>query len=680
MPAPEHADSLNEAQKRHLLASYQYADKLLSEVESILSAANSRSPFPRYRPDLSPVQVKIIEDYVARLRAQMVRTLSGLGIEPPEAQFGSLHAIRVTLGFADIAFEECRPKRMRGYGEVPEALLAEMNGAVDELQSLLARLNAFLTEGVRQDLAARLESLERTVADLDTLKSLERIIRERGLVEFRPALAAIVERLESGAFEIAVFGRVSSGKSSLLNHILQEPVLPVGVTPVTAVPTRILYGAVSRGRVWFADAAPEQFPIERLVEFVSEQSNPGNQKHVTRVEIELPAPRLRQGVVFVDTPGFGSLAEAGARETRAYLPQCDLGVLLVDAASTLTQEDLATLGALYEAGVPAQVLLSKADLLAPPEQERLRSYVSEMIRSTLGWRLPVHAVSVKAGYEAAAEGWFQSEILPLYDRRRELSQRSLKRKIAVLQAGVQAALQTRLRRLTGGAPAEATLLREIETALRTASGWFSEAQQRCFRITDRLRQDANSALLRAARALMRRSGRAAELLDRAFREVAVEAADDLAAILTDLAEQATGVLHRAASAFQLPENAPGEDELRSLLREMPRWQASEWSAEVKPNQWLLKLSPALEERRLVRRLRRQIGPRVAEAFAGYGRSLESWARQTLLDLQSHFETYAEAYRAQMERPTAQGAGSPDELAALRRDLEELGNMGARTPI
>jgi GTP-binding protein EngB required for normal cell division len=32
-------------------------------------------------------------------------------------------------------------------------------------------------------------------------------------------LAAIVERLETDTLEIAVFGRVSSGKSSLLNHI-----------------------------------------------------------------------------------------------------------------------------------------------------------------------------------------------------------------------------------------------------------------------------------------------------------------------------------------------------------------------------------------------------------------------------------------------------------------------------
>jgi len=43
----------------------------------------------------------------------------------------------------------------------------------------------------------------------------------------------ILDRLESKALEIALFGRVSSGKSSLLNYIVQSDVLPVGVNPIT---------------------------------------------------------------------------------------------------------------------------------------------------------------------------------------------------------------------------------------------------------------------------------------------------------------------------------------------------------------------------------------------------------------------------------------------------------------
>jgi hypothetical protein len=57
--------------------------------------------------------------------------------------------------------------------------------------------------------------------------------------------------------------------------------------------------------------------------------------------VKLPSPRLREGIAFVDTPGVGSLALAGGAETVAYLPRCDLGVVLVVAVTTLNHEDLA---------------------------------------------------------------------------------------------------------------------------------------------------------------------------------------------------------------------------------------------------------------------------------------------------------------------------------------------------
>jgi hypothetical protein len=145
----------------------------------------------------------------------------------------------------------------------------------------------------------------------------------------------LLDRIESAAFEVAVFGRVSSGKSSLLNYVLQTDVLPIGVTPVTAIPTRISHGPVAQAGIEFAEAQPQIISLPELPEFATEQKNPGNKKHVTRIFVKLPSDRLAEGVTFVDTPGLGSLAIAGAEETIAYLPRCDLGIVLIDASAGL---------------------------------------------------------------------------------------------------------------------------------------------------------------------------------------------------------------------------------------------------------------------------------------------------------------------------------------------------------
>jgi hypothetical protein len=368
----ETGSRLNEPQQRHLWTSVQYADKLLSEIEEILTAASSKSPFPKYQVDVTPAQSKVINDYIARIRAQMLRILEGQRIPVPRPQLGAIHAIRVTLAFVRIALIEIGPRYMRGYGEVPESEVAELNGLVTELNTLVDKLDAYLAQGLGQDLGARLAKLKWAGDEAALLQKLERIISTHGLVEFRSKLAMILDRLETQRFEIAIFGRVSSGKSSLLNHILEIDALPVGVNPITAVPTRLVSGPKPRLTVSFADRRVEHMELSALPELVTEQRNPNNTKGVTKIVAELPAQRLRDGIVFVDTPGLGSLATAGAAETRAYLPQCDLGVVLINAGSTLSEEDLATIQSLYEAGVPADSEQSRHRVEGASGQHRRR--------------------------------------------------------------------------------------------------------------------------------------------------------------------------------------------------------------------------------------------------------------------------------------------------------------------
>ncbi len=675
--AQERGD-LNPSQRRHLLTSCQYADKLLSEIETVLVASLSKSPFPKFKPDISPAQAKVVQDYISRMRAQLVRILDSQGVGIPSPHIGSVHSIRVTLGFVDIAFDECRPKRMAGYGEVAQTAATELSGLVDEMQGVVSRLNSYLAQGQSADLEKRLQRLEEAGNDIALVKTLERAINRHGLVEFRPALATIIDRLESQSFEIAVFGRVSSGKSSLLNHIVGQNVLPVGVNPITAVPTRLAYGSEPRATAWFADGKPEQFGIERLGEFVTEQRNPGNIRHVTRIVVELPAPRLEEGIVYVDTPGLGSLATSGAAETKAYLPRCDLGVVLIDAGSTLTQDDLATVQALCDAGIAASVLLSKADLLAPEDRNRARQYVADHIRSDLGYELPVHAVSSKDGYTDLLETWLHAEILPLYTRHAELARQSLNRKIGALRLSVEAALRARMKRSgSGGHPAVAsdpTKLRELETALRRSSGGIAEARTACVGLTDALRECAEAFIRTAAGSVIEawESGArvtGADLIRNKLEQATAERAAQIASTIQGAARDAGQVLSKTALSLEL-ENGPEPDELLEVLKNMPRFDLGNLEIEVPPSKVASLLGRRWAAARVERRIASQVGNQIEDAVAIYARVLQSWVRKTFIELQEQFDSYADAYRAQLDRLAASKTGVEDEQA-LRDDLAAL---------
>ena len=137
-------DTLNESQVRRLRVTCQHIDRTLSEIEGILNESASRAAFPAYIADLSPPQRKTLEDYIARVRARLVRVLEGQGIAASQPGIPVSRAVRGRLYSIDIAAEELKPKYMRGYGEVSDTVATELDGIAGELQSLVVRLDQYL--------------------------------------------------------------------------------------------------------------------------------------------------------------------------------------------------------------------------------------------------------------------------------------------------------------------------------------------------------------------------------------------------------------------------------------------------------------------------------------------------------------------------------------------------------
>jgi GTP-binding protein EngB required for normal cell division len=669
---------LNEHQVRRLRITCQHIDELLCTIEETLNFAASKAAFPHYTSDITPVQRKTIEDYIARIRAQLIRVLDGQQIPRDRHTITISRAIDATLISVDIAVEELKPKYMRGYGELPDAMATELNGISGELHSLVMQINRYLAQGAGQDLKERLKRLEQAGNDLALLSTIERIVAEQGLVEFRGTIAAILDRAEDRNFEIAVFGRVSSGKSSLLNAVLGTDVLPVGVTPVTSVPTRITYGENSSLTVSFADRPVKSEEIARLGDYASEQGNPGNAKHVTRITVALPAPRLGDGITFVDTPGLGSLATHGAAETLAYLPKCDLGIVLIDAGSTLTEGDLHTILALEEATVPAHVLLSKADLLSPDDCKKTIQYVRQHIASACQLDLPVHPVSVRPSNRHLVEEWYADQIRPLSSHSQELRAVSLQRKIGALRESVSAALRVRIQRSRHASPVNPEGIRAIEARLRRATGRIEEARAACEREIRSLEKDIPDVFPLAAARVLEAGPQPAN--PKMVPDTIVRAA--VLAFVQERVKGIQGIVETLAMRLQndLVKSAddlgnadmPGDDEFLSFVRGMPVFDPGTISISPGRSPFAALLGKRFAHAQLADQIRQELGKPLRQAILFYEKVLEDWAQVTTNQLGRRFETYAERYRAQAERSLNGQDLTQDEVKAIEADLRVLG--------
>jgi GTP-binding protein EngB required for normal cell division len=563
---------------------------------------------------------------------------------------------------------------MHGYGEVAPELATELEGISGELRGLVARVNQYLMQGAGQDLRNRLQRLERTSDEVELLAKIERVVTERGLVEFRNSIAGIADRLEDQTLEVAVFGRVSAGKSSLLNAILGEEVLPVGVTPITAVPTRIRFGQMPLLTTSFAERPTQTGEIAQLMEVASEKGNPHNKKRVTRIVLELPSPLLREGVTLVDTPGLGSLATTGASETLAYLPKCDLGVVLIDGGSTLTTEDLQTMETLQEAGIPVQVLLSKADLLSEQERQNMIEYVREHVSHECHLDVSVYAVSAMPSHRALLERWFETEIHPLFERSRELKTLSLKRKVGALRDSVVAALSLRVRRSRGVSGTDPEKLREVEAGLRRVTGQLAERRNQLEREIESFSREADWLLERAADRLAEEWRSGAAVVDFVVFESIVKNVHQQVKVYRQVLEQLAHDLHseltRAAKALGLP-HGPSDEEFTSAIRAMPVFDFTTRELRLSPPKWSRLFGKAATRAAVRHAVRSRLEKPLNERVSVYGGVYRDWCNTVLQQFEKRFSSFADGYRAQAERAQAASTLGSEEERALSADLESL---------
>jgi len=201
--------------------------------------------------------------------------------------------------------------------------------------------------------------------------------------------------LQNPPIDVAVLGQFKAGKSSFLNSLLGQNVLPVGAIPVTTAITRLQYGERERAVVQHFNGKKTEIPLADIVEFTSEAGNPGNEKNVAIADIELPSLQKYPGVRLVDTPGLGSIFKYHEATSESWLPAVGTALLAVSSDRPLSQHDLDLIRELTSHTPNIILLLTKVDLLSKEQQEEVTAFFSQTLQRELHRTLPVYLYSTK---------------------------------------------------------------------------------------------------------------------------------------------------------------------------------------------------------------------------------------------------------------------------------------------
>lgn len=223
----------------------------------------------------------------------------------------------------------------------------------------------------------------------------------------RITLGTLRDRLGNDRLRVLVAGEAKRGKSTLVNALLGRPVLPMGVTPLTALATTVRYGQEEGATAVFRDGRAERFPLSALDDLVTERGNPGNRRNLASVTVAVDAPLLARGVELVDTPGTGSVYPHNTAAAEAALDTMDSAVFVLTADPPVSASERALISRVAGLSVTMFVVLNKTDYLADAngssEVAEALEFTARVVGEAAGQQGRVYPLSARAALSGGGD-------------------------------------------------------------------------------------------------------------------------------------------------------------------------------------------------------------------------------------------------------------------------------------
>lgn len=256
-------------------------------------------------------------------------------------------------------------------------------------------------------------------AEKQGFETLARELREDRLPQVR-----------DGRLSMVVLGEFNHGKSTVINALIGEALLPTGITPTTSVITHLTAGE-GDARMVFEDRVETLAP-EKLRDAIVRQAADG----LRHVEIPSRSPLLVDGLTIVDTPGVNDISRQKVEITYGYVPKADVIIYVLDATQAMKRSEITFIRErlLQDTHERIFFVLGKADMLEEDELKDVLAHVRSELEDLVGNR-PVWPISARRaldGPEPSFDAFREALVAWLQKRRSQV----------VLRGGLRAGLRT----------------------------------------------------------------------------------------------------------------------------------------------------------------------------------------------------------------------------------------------
>lgn len=146
-------------------------------------------------------------------------------------------------------------------------------------------------------------------------------------------------------YDVVVCGEVKKGKSSFINALMGEQILPTNTQVATSQVCRIINSDREEYNLVFTDGTRQRITKQELSKYGSQidadlYGEPIFRNHqLDYIEVKHPIPALPESIALVDTPGIGAVYAAHEQITRNYLKKAAAVIFIIDPKNPIVKQE-----------------------------------------------------------------------------------------------------------------------------------------------------------------------------------------------------------------------------------------------------------------------------------------------------------------------------------------------------
>jgi GTPase SAR1 family protein len=194
----------------------------------------------------------------------------------------------------------------------------------------------------RQELEQQIQSIRAILRD-----TYSRIISTQNSYIPTPDMSvktagAIIQQEQ---YDVVVCGEVKKGKSSFINALMGDEVLPTNTQVATSQVFRIINSDIEEYSLVFTDGQRQRISRKDLSRYGSQVDADLYGEPIFRgrqldyIEVKHPIPSLPKSVALTDTPGIGALYAAHEQITRNYLSKAAAVIFIIDPKNPIVVKE-----------------------------------------------------------------------------------------------------------------------------------------------------------------------------------------------------------------------------------------------------------------------------------------------------------------------------------------------------